>query len=52
MSGATVATLAALVKDYAGLVVVRFFLRIVEAPFYARALYSLSPFYTRKETAT
>ncbi|KAF2186018.1 MFS general substrate transporter [Zopfia rhizophila CBS 207.26] len=49
---ATVATLTALVKDYAGLVVVRFFLGIVEAPFYPGALYLLSLFYTRKEIAT
>ena len=52
MAWATVATLTALVKNYAGLVVVRFFLGLVEAPFYPGALYILSLFYTRKEIAT
>ncbi|KAJ4986961.1 vitamin H transporter [Stagonosporopsis vannaccii] len=47
-----VATLTALVKNYVGLVVVRFFLGFVEAPFYPGALYILSLFYTRKEIAT
>ncbi|KAH7121310.1 major facilitator superfamily domain-containing protein [Dendryphion nanum] len=52
MAWATVATLAAVVKNYTGLVAVRFFLGIVEAPFYPGALYILSLFYTRKEIAT
>ncbi|KAF2677560.1 vitamin H transporter [Lentithecium fluviatile CBS 122367] len=52
MAWATVATLTALVKNYTGLVVVRFFLGVVEAPFYPGALYILSLFYTRKEIAT
>jgi MFS family permease len=52
MAWATVATLTALVKDYTGLVIVRFFLGVVEAPFYPGALYILSLFYTRKEIAT
>jgi MFS family permease len=47
-----VATLTALVKNYVGLVIVRFFLGFVEAPFYPGALYVLSLFYTRKEIAT
>ncbi|KAF3031507.1 hypothetical protein E8E12_001738 [Didymella heteroderae] len=47
-----VATLTALVKNYVGLLVVRFFLGFVEAPFYPGALYILSLFYTRKEIAT
>lgn len=47
-----VATLTALVKNYVGLVMVRFFLGFVEAPFYPGALYVLSLFYTRKEIAT
>ena len=38
----------ALVKNYAGLVVCRFFLGITEAPFYPGATYMLSIFYTRK----
>ncbi|KAH7024484.1 major facilitator superfamily domain-containing protein [Microdochium trichocladiopsis] len=49
---ATVSALTALVKDYPGLVAVRFFLGITEAPFYPGALYLLSIFYTRKEIAT
>jgi len=48
----TVATLTMLVKNYTGLVLVRFFLGFVEAPFYPGALYLLSLFYTRKEIAT
>jgi MFS family permease len=47
-----VATLTALVKNFTGLVLVRFFLGFVEAPFYPGALYILSLFYTRKEIAT
>lgn len=35
-----------------GLVIVRFFLGVAEAPFYPGALYLLSIFYTRKEIAT
>ncbi|ORX89511.1 major facilitator superfamily domain-containing protein [Clohesyomyces aquaticus] len=52
MAWATVAAMTALVKNYAGLVTVRFFLGVVEAPFYPGALYILSMFYTRKEIAT
>lgn len=52
MAWASVATLTALVKNYVDLVMVRFFLGIVEAPFYPGALYVLSLFYTRKEIAT
>lgn len=47
-----VATMTAVVKNYQGLVTVRFFLGVVEAPFYPGALYLLSLFYTRKEIAT
>ena len=47
-----VASLTAIVKNYTGLVLVRFFLGFVEAPFYPGALYILSLFYTRKEIAT
>ncbi|OAG11129.1 MFS general substrate transporter [Paraphaeosphaeria sporulosa] len=47
-----VACLTAVVKNYTGLVLVRFFLGFVEAPFYPGALYILSLFYTRKEIAT
>ncbi|ORY60759.1 major facilitator superfamily domain-containing protein [Pseudomassariella vexata] len=49
---AIISALTALVQDYKRLVVVRFFLGIAEAPFYAGALYLLSVFYTRKEIAT
>ncbi|BFZ64862.1 hypothetical protein YB2330_006015 [Saitoella coloradoensis] len=44
VSGATAAT-----HNYAGLVVVRFFLGIVEAPFFPGALYLLSSWYTPRE---
>ncbi|KAL3419266.1 hypothetical protein PVAG01_09488 [Phlyctema vagabunda] len=49
---AVVSACTALVKDYKGLVVVRFLLGVTEAPFYPGALYLLSIFYTRKEIAT
>jgi len=49
---AVVSACTALVRDYKGLVVVRFLLGICEAPFYPAALYLLSVFYTRKEVAT
>ncbi|KAL1893979.1 hypothetical protein Sste5346_006120 [Sporothrix stenoceras] len=41
----------ALVHNYKGLLLVRFFLGFTEAPFYPGALYLLSRFYTRKELA-
>ncbi|KAH8587879.1 major facilitator superfamily domain-containing protein [Bisporella sp. PMI_857] len=47
-----VSSLTALVKNYTGLVMVRFFLGVTEAPFYPGALYLLGIFYTRKEVAT
>jgi MFS family permease len=40
------------VHNYTGIVLVRFFLGVVEAPYYPGALYLLSIFYTRKEIAT
>ncbi|KAG4439784.1 hypothetical protein IFR05_004752 [Cadophora sp. M221] len=49
---AIVSAMTAMVKNYAGLVAVRFFLGITEAPFYPGALYLLGIFYTRKEVAT
>ena len=52
MTWAVVSAFTALVHNYAGLVTVRFFLGITEAPFYPGALYMLSQFYTRKEIAT
>lgn len=52
MAWAVVSASTAGVKDYAGMVSVRFILGIVEAPFYPGALYLMSLFYTRKELAT
>ncbi|KAL4816236.1 major facilitator superfamily domain-containing protein [Aspergillus spinulosporus] len=50
-SWAVVSACTALTKNYTGLVMVRFFLGITEAPFYPGALFLLSLFYTRKEIA-
>ncbi|KIW20526.1 hypothetical protein PV08_01101 [Exophiala spinifera] len=52
MAWAVAAALTACVHDYTGLVLARFFLGVVEAPFYPGALFVLSLFYTRKEIAT
>ncbi|KAK7211006.1 hypothetical protein V2G26_018184 [Clonostachys chloroleuca] len=52
MGWAVVSALTALAKNYTGLILTRFFLGIVEAPYYPGALYILSIFYTRKEIAT
>ncbi|KAF2015180.1 MFS general substrate transporter [Aaosphaeria arxii CBS 175.79] len=52
MGWAIVSACTALTHNYTGLVVVRFFLGIAEAPYYPGALYLLSLFYTRKEIAT
>lgn len=49
---AVVSALTALSKDFTGLLLTRFFLGIVEAPYYPGALYLLGIFYTRKEIAT
>lgn len=46
---AVVSGLTATVHNYTGLVLVRFFLGFVEAPFYPGALYMLSIFYTKRE---
>lgn len=51
MAWAVVSACTALAKSYTGLVLVRFFLGVTEAPFYPGALYMLSSFYTRKEIA-
>ncbi|KAJ5251624.1 hypothetical protein N7489_002034 [Penicillium chrysogenum] len=48
---AIVSACTALTKDYIGLLLVRFFLGVTEAPFYPGALFLLSVFYTRKEIA-
>ncbi|SPO07419.1 related to putative tartrate transporter [Cephalotrichum gorgonifer] len=52
MAWAVISACTALVKNYTGLVLVRFFLGVAEAPFYPGAIYMLSIFYTRKEIAT
>lgn len=52
MAWAVVSACTALTKNYTGLVLVRFFLGVAEAPFYPGAIYMLSIFYTRKEIAT
>ncbi|KAI8691852.1 MFS domain-containing protein [Fusarium sp. Ph1] len=52
MGWAIVSACTALAKNYTGLVLLRFFLGVAEAPFYPGALYLLSIFYTRKEIAT
>ncbi|OQO05185.1 hypothetical protein B0A48_08205 [Cryoendolithus antarcticus] len=39
-------------KSFVGLLLTRFFLGVIEAPYYPGALYILSIFYTRKEIAT
>ncbi|OAA55752.1 Major facilitator superfamily domain, general substrate transporter [Cordyceps fumosorosea ARSEF 2679] len=52
MAWAVVSCLTALAKSYVGLALTRFFLGVVEAPYYPGALYMLSIFYTRKELAT
>lgn len=52
MAWAIVSSLTALAHNYVGLILTRFFLGVVEAPYYPGALYILSIFYTRKELAT
>ncbi|KAG9189739.1 hypothetical protein G6011_06607 [Alternaria panax] len=52
MDWAVLSGLTAVVHDYTGIVLVRFFLGVGEAPYYPGALYPLSIFYTRKEIAT
>lgn len=49
---AIISCLTALAKDFKGLLLTRFFLGVVEAPYYPGALYILGIFYTRKEIAT
>lgn len=46
-----VSTLTSQVRDYKGIVVARFFLGIVEAPFFPGALFYLSKWYTKEEMA-
>ncbi|KFA69459.1 hypothetical protein S40285_04639 [Stachybotrys chlorohalonatus IBT 40285] len=48
---AVVSACAALVQNFTGLVICRFFLGVTEAPFYPGATYMLSTFYTRREVA-
>jgi hypothetical protein len=49
---AVVSGLTALSSNFTGLLLTRFFLGVVEAPYYPGALYILGTFYTRKEIAT
>lgn len=49
---AIVSTLNCLVQNYEGLLVCRFLLGITEAPFYPGAIFMISLFYNRKESAT
>lgn len=49
---AVVSGLTALSTNFVGLFLTRFFLGVVEAPYYPGALYILGIFYTRKELAT
>ncbi|KAI5248485.1 major facilitator superfamily transporter [Aureobasidium subglaciale] len=49
---AIVSGLTAVCHDFVGLLLVRFFLGVTEAPYYPGAVYILSIFYTRKEIAT
>jgi MFS family permease len=46
-----VSTLTSQVTNYQGIVVARFFLGIVEAPFFPGALFYLSKWYTKEELA-
>lgn len=52
MVWAIVSACTAVVHNYIGLLMVRFFLGITEAPYYPGAMFLLSMFYTRKEIAT
>lgn len=52
MVWAIVSACTAAVHNYSGLLAVRFFLGVTEAPYYPGAMYLLSLFYTRKEIAT
>jgi MFS family permease len=52
MLWAVVSALTAVTKDFVGLLLVRFFLGLTEAPYYPGAVYILSIFYNRKEVAT
>lgn len=49
---AIVSALTAVCHNFVGLLLVRFFLGVTEAPYYPGAVYLLSIFYTRKEIAT
>ncbi|KAF2827773.1 putative MFS transporter [Ophiobolus disseminans] len=52
MAWAIVSTCMAFVKNYHGMLACRFVLGVTEAPFYPGAVYMISIFYARKETAT
>lgn len=52
MLWAVISVCTAFSRNYVGLLVTRFFLGVVEAPYYPGALFILSQFYTRTEIAT
>ena len=52
MTWAILSICTAFSRNYVGLLLVRFFLGAVEAPFYPGALLIISNFYTRTEIAT
>ncbi|KAE9974876.1 hypothetical protein EG327_008628 [Venturia inaequalis] len=52
MLWAVISALTAVCNNFVGLLMVRFFLGICQAPYYPGAVYLLSIFYTRKEVAT
>jgi MFS family permease len=52
MTWAIVSASTAAVHNYRGMLLVRFFLGVTEAPYYPGALFLLSMFWTRKEIAT
>lgn len=52
LAWALVSTFPIFAKNYHGMFACRFVLGVVEAPFYPGAIYMISQFYTRKESAT
>jgi MFS family permease len=52
MTWAVISVCTAFSKNFVGLLLTRFFLGVVEAPYYPGALFILSQFYTRTEIAT
>lgn len=52
MTWAIISIATGLTKNFTGLLLTRFFLGVVEAPYYPGAIYIISQFYTRTEVAT